>query len=149
MGLKAGAIKDLLWLLSLPLQSRLHHSKNNISAWSISVYFPPQRLGRGQLASPGKLPFKREWEEAQYSRNQVETIQRSTHWVFTETKFQNSQSLNDPNNRSPARIFVTDEVKMKPAKDFPGGPVVKNPPANARDTGSIPGPGRSHMLRSN
>ena len=24
--------------------------------------------------------------------------------------------------------------------DFPGGPVVKNLPANARDTGSIPGP---------
>ena len=30
-------------------------------------------------------------------------------------------------------------------RDFPGGAVVKNPPANARDTGSIPGPGRSHM----
>ena len=28
---------------------------------------------------------------------------------------------------------------------FPGGPVVKNPPANAGDTGSIPGPGRFHM----
>ena len=31
---------------------------------------------------------------------------------------------------------------------FPGGAVVKNPPANARDTGLSPGPGRSHMLRS-
>ena len=29
--------------------------------------------------------------------------------------------------------------------DFPGGAVVKNPPANAGDTGSSPGPGRSHM----
>ena len=27
--------------------------------------------------------------------------------------------------------------------------MVKNPPANAGDTGSIPGPGRSHMPRSN
>ena len=26
---------------------------------------------------------------------------------------------------------------------FPGGSVVKNPPANVRDTGSIPGSGRS------
>ena len=26
---------------------------------------------------------------------------------------------------------------------FPGGAVVKNPPANAGDTGSSPGPGRS------
>ena len=32
---------------------------------------------------------------------------------------------------------------------FPGGIVVKNPPANAGDTGSSPGLGRSHMPRSN
>ena len=32
---------------------------------------------------------------------------------------------------------------------FPGGAVVKNPPANAWDMGSSPGPGRSHMLWSN
>ena len=32
---------------------------------------------------------------------------------------------------------------------FPGGAVVKNLPANAGDTGSSPGPGRSHMPRSN
>ena len=31
--------------------------------------------------------------------------------------------------------------------DFPGGSVVKNPPANARDTSSIPDLGRSHMLQ--
>ena len=35
------------------------------------------------------------------------------------------------------------------AGDFPGGAVVKNPPANAGDTGSSPGLGRSHMLQSN
>ena len=32
---------------------------------------------------------------------------------------------------------------------FPGGVVVKNLPANAGDTGSSPGPRRSHMPRSN
>ena len=32
---------------------------------------------------------------------------------------------------------------------FPGGAVVENPPANAGDTGSSPGLGRSHMPRSN
>ena len=31
---------------------------------------------------------------------------------------------------------------------FPGGAVVENLPANARDTGSSPGLGRSHMPRS-
>ena len=35
------------------------------------------------------------------------------------------------------------------SRDFPGGSVVKNLPANAGETGSIPGPGRSHMPRSN
>ena len=34
-------------------------------------------------------------------------------------------------------------------KGFPGGSVVKNPPANAGDTGSIPDPGRSHVPWSN
>ena len=33
--------------------------------------------------------------------------------------------------------------------DFPGGTVVKNPPANAGDMGSSPGSGRSHMPQSN
>ena len=33
--------------------------------------------------------------------------------------------------------------------DFPGGPVVKNLPANAGDPGSNPGPGRFHMPQSN
>ena len=33
--------------------------------------------------------------------------------------------------------------------DFPGRAVVKNPPANAGDKGSSPGPERSHMLWSN
>ena len=34
-------------------------------------------------------------------------------------------------------------------QSFPGGAVVKNPPANAGDTGSSPGLGRSHMPQSN
>ena len=32
---------------------------------------------------------------------------------------------------------------------FPGGTVVKNPPANAGGTGLSSGPGRSHMPQSN
>ena len=45
------------------------------------------------------------------------------------------------------------ENKLQDSKsesgDFPGGAVVKNPPANAGDMGSSPGPGRSHMPWSN
>ena len=43
-----------------------------------------------------------------------------------------------------------DEPPLKsPTEGSPGGAVVKNPPANAGDTGSSPGPGGSHMPRSN
>ena len=38
---------------------------------------------------------------------------------------------------------------MRRPGDFPGGAVVKNPPANAGDTGLSPGPGRSHVPRGN
>ena len=36
-----------------------------------------------------------------------------------------------------------------PSVGFPGGSVVKNPPANAGDMGLILGPERYHMPRSN
>ena len=42
-----------------------------------------------------------------------------------------------------------ERIKKMHARDFPGGAVVKNPLANAGDTGSSPGPGRSHMPWSN
>ena len=40
-------------------------------------------------------------------------------------------------------------LKENIGRGFPGGAVVKNLPANAGDTGSSPGLGRSHVLRSN
>ena len=44
---------------------------------------------------------------------------------------------------------VQHDFVTKQQQDFPGGSVVKNPPANEGDTGSIPDPGRSHMPWSN
>ena len=46
-------------------------------------------------------------------------------------------------------LVLTISVSKTYMWGFPGGAVVKNPPANAGDTGSSPGPGRSYMLRSN
>jgi len=44
------------------------------------------------------------------------------------------------------------DTASKPLKvtirDFPGEPMVKNPPANAGNTDLIPDPGISHMLQS-
>ena len=54
------------------------------------------------------------------------------------------RSLNHPINAH-AELYL---LKIKPG-DFPGGTVVKNPPGSAGDTGSSPGPGGSHMPRSN
>ena len=34
-------------------------------------------------------------------------------------------------------------------EDFPGGPGVKNPPANAGNMSSVPGPERFYMPQSN
>ena len=46
-------------------------------------------------------------------------------------------------------IFQTTVIIKVPFWDFSGDAVVKNPPANAEDTGWSPGPGRSHMPWSN
>ena len=48
--------------------------------------------------------------------------------------------------------WLTKEIKenfKNTWRDFPGGAVIKNPPANAGDMGSSPGLGRSHMPQSN
>ena len=50
----------------------------------------------------------------------------------------------------PIETCIHEYNNLKPGlkgrnQDFPGGPVVRNPPANAGDMGSIPGLGRSHM----
>ena len=54
----------------------------------------------------------------------------------------------DPHGETVCRMSVLDSSKTS-VSGFPGGAVVENPPANARDTGSSPGLGRSHMPRSN
>ena len=40
------------------------------------------------------------------------------------------------------------QINKKAVKGFPGGAVVESLPANAGDTGSSPGLGRSHMPQS-
>ena len=45
----------------------------------------------------------------------------------------------------PRKHSSSEDVTKNTGRDFPGGAVVKSPPANAGDTGSSPGPGRSHM----
>ena len=54
--------------------------------------------------------------------------------------------------KTPRKCQLNKVVKLSSeifSLGFPGGAVDKNLPADAGDTGSIPGPGRSHMPRSN
>ena len=46
-------------------------------------------------------------------------------------------------------IYKNKLIEIESTWYFPGGAVVKNPPANAGDTGSIPGLGRPHIPQSN
>ena len=48
----------------------------------------------------------------------------------------------------PGEPNVITRVLIRGRQGFPGGPAVENLPANAGDTGSSPGLGRSHMPRS-
>jgi len=47
------------------------------------------------------------------------------------------------------RMTPIPPLKNYANQGFPGGSVIQNPPVSAGDTGSIPGPGRSHMPWSN
>ena len=55
-----------------------------------------------------------------------------------------SQADNNPVASSLQAHFIS-----RGSEGFPGGSVVKNPPADAGDMGSISGPGRSHMPQRN
>ena len=45
-------------------------------------------------------------------------------------------------------LLMWKQLDSRTFQGFPGGAVVENLPANAGDTGSSPGLGRSHMPRS-
>ena len=69
-------------------------------------------------------------------------------------RFQTHDTLNHHEALKPYQFFIfydwcTCAFLKVNFGGSPGGPVVKNLPCIAKDTGSIPGPGRSHMPRSN
>ena len=57
--------------------------------------------------------------------------------------------LSPGSHKCESRDFPVGPVVKTVLQGFPGGSVVKNPPASAGDTGSIPDLGRSHMPQSN
>ena len=59
------------------------------------------------------------------------------------------EKLKQSQINKPERVCCLQELLKVLQWDFPGGAVVKDPPASAGDTGSSPGPGRSHMPQRN
>ena len=74
--------------------------------------------------------------------------QSVTMWVRGSDKGEDKATERGKPRGLGARTLESTRVEIT-KRDFPGGAVVKNPPANAGDTGLNPGPGRSHMPRSN
>ena len=85
---------------------------------------------------PTSTPKETKWKQA---GSQREICTLTVTWVL----FKIGKTWNQP--KCPSTGWVS---KMW-CVGFPGGTVVENLPANAGDTGSCPGLGRSHMLRSN
>ena len=70
------------------------------------------------------------------------TYSRLSH---THSQFRVSYSEATVNNFLVSLSHLLSFLTLKNMWDFPGDPVVKNLSANAGDTGSTLGPGRSHM----
>ena len=68
----------------------------------------------------------------------------SSHFFLTERKNKMAQGLY--NFKS---IYSSRSARIWKTQNFPGGPVVKNLPANAGAMDSVFGPGRSHMPQGN
>ena len=60
-----------------------------------------------------------------------------------------SDAFEKPKKRRVTLKIAVEASSIIGAGGFPGGAVVESLPANAGDTGSSPGLGRSHMPRSN
>ena len=68
----------------------------------------------------------------------------------TNVNIQEAQQIPSKiNSKRPKPRHIIIILSKRQRWGFPGGSVVKNLPANAGDTSSSPGPGRSHMLWSN
>ena len=81
-----------------------------------------------------------------------EAVPHSVYLFNTYAVFQSTNSYGKPTMAPSAGIAVTNTDRLNPKETsipgLPGGPVVKNPPANAGDSISIPCLGRSYMLQA-
>ena len=121
--------------------ARLWRPSPALGPWGMA---PPGRLQAGPLShithSLGVHTGARTWWDkagAQIQQPAVASRTRGSNFYLGRTK------------RCRGQIKEKEWVQIKTERASPGGSVVKNSPANAGDSGSIPDLGRSHMPRSN
>ena len=79
----------------------------------------------------------------------VEKINKIDTFLARLTRKKKSKQITNIRNESGPISTDSVDIKKIVKGGFPGGAVVKNPPASAGHMGLSPGPGRSHMPRSN
>ena len=114
------------------------------------------RCWKGKTAQGGCC-YPHYWDDAPWTSLCKQVVVLSPFTILENITHSISQKMIEfltnwllPALKSTSKIEQWSEHYQKSkGRDFPGGAMVKNPPANAGDTGLIPGPGRSHMPRSN
>ena len=119
---------------SIEREKTLHAVKPKLPTKAYTIYpSPPGSL----LTSGSGLTSLPEAPQTRQSRSHLKAFAVAVPSAWNELP----QYVHLFTQRPPSQ---KDQLKIA-AWDFPGGPVVKDPPANAGDTGSIHRPGRSHM----
>ena len=83
------------------------------------------------------------WKTLKSPQNLLELINEFSKVTKYKINFKMSVAFLYTNNEPSGK-----EIK-KSFREFPGGPMVKNPPSTAGDSGSIPRERRSHVPQSN
>ena len=117
-----------------------------MKGWGESPWRKPAGLGHTVPAVPSAPPLSAPLlggKEAGSGARQGSQAKGQRSCVKTEV------GIGKKKQRSRNKGQKLRQVRKQGQGGFPGGSVIKNPPANAGDTGSIPDPARSHMPRSN
>ena len=105
----------------------------------------------------GKFPWRREWQSTPvflpgkfHGQRSLVGYSLSSLKEFDMTEYTHTHTHTHTHTYTHTReTNIILQFNYISIKDFPGGPVFKNPLANTGDLGSIPSPGRSYMLQSN
>ena len=120
------------------LEERVHHSPFLLSLyWSICALDPTCSVCSKSCLLQLSFSLCHHW----FLLNRSPTISIQVCYCISPVK---TNKTNKQTNKTQSFLCI-----KFASRAFPGGPGVKNPPCIAKDTGSIPDPGRFHMWQGN